>query len=236
METKFKIKGDYHPYAISCDRSEAQIQAIEQIFPDTHIVYCKRHLLANIKKNAEKYYHITSLFLKGIISEVAYKNKIEDLNNELKESAINKNQEETYQKQYNYINDLCSKPEHWFPRYLIGKGLYEKSIRTSNGIESFFSGLKNYLQHKKSSIDRIFAAFMFICIKKLKKLIVIEDKLNEQKRQNSTMIEELKKRYHYPSKLIASVGKIGFYFFLQQLNENCDQEICSNLELDTFSK
>lgn len=52
----------------------------------------------------------------------------------------------------------------------------------------------------------IFAAFMFICIKKLNKLIVIEDKKNEQKGHNSKAINEFTKKYHYSPKLIASVG------------------------------
>ena len=225
---------NYEPYAITCDRGQSQLKAIKDTFPSTKIVYCRRHLLANIHQNAKNFYQLTLQLLKGIISEDAYLKKVELKYNELMKSA-NKANKNIYIKQYSYIRDLCTQSEHWFPSFLIKYGLFETSILTSNGIESFFAGLKIYIRHVRLNIDTLFMAFCQLSKKKFSELVLFEESLINLKKSKKDEIQELYSKYHFPTDLIESSGLIAFEFLLKQIDENCFPPEKSDLKYLTFS-
>jgi hypothetical protein len=44
-----KANCDFYPKVILCDRHPSQISAIKKVFPETHIVFCQKHLGENFK-------------------------------------------------------------------------------------------------------------------------------------------------------------------------------------------
>ena len=144
-------------------------------------------------------------------------------------------QRKIHEKQYLYMIDLCSKAKHWFPRFLIEYGLLEVSIRTSNGIESFFTGLKKCLQHKRENIDQLFILFILLSIKKLQKLLNKEEHLIKKKIKMKDQINLLITKYHFPKELIESIGGTGFNFLMKQVDLNCYTNTIIDLKYATFS-
>lgn len=118
------------------DRLKAQQNAIEAIFPESHIVFCKIHIRRNIAQSLGKNSKVLSLF----DDFMKFRMSREDYIGFLKgQKALNPKQQQHIQ---NLIDDL----DHYDPN--VTGPLNLRNHNTSNGAEGMFSNLKSWTEHQ----------------------------------------------------------------------------------------
>ena len=207
---------NFYPYAFVCDRYKAQINAIKKVFPKSKIVYCKRHLMKNFDVSYSEFAPICKQFIEGEISENLFLEQVEEIYNQsIENPKYSSYQKKTIEQQYQNLHNLYQEKEHWFPSYLIKYHLYYPEYRTSNGIEAFFSGFKNYLEHKRYNIYTLFEDFIILTIKKLQKLFLAEEQLFHDDMALET--NPVEKFPNISKDLFLSLGQLGRTRLFEQL-------------------
>lgn len=135
------------PRVFICDRYESQKKAIEFVFQDTHIVFCRVHIKRNVidhfGNNSNIYTVITKLF-NGDINTDDY---INTLKNEILQNA-DKSQ---------HIKLLLEHIKYYAPSET--KKLRMRKHYTSNLIEGSFSAIKNWTNHEIVPLSEIINTF-----------------------------------------------------------------------------
>ena len=130
------------PYAIIVDRLPAQINAINFVWPQANIVFCRRHLLSSSHDQSKKnkndlFFLMMQKYIKAFsISQTTFDDFISQQSDKI-QSYMHK--------------QLEAMRGSWDPFYLVQKGLL--IIRTSNPAEGFFGNLKYALVFLPTSLE-----------------------------------------------------------------------------------
>ena len=136
---KEKIGGE--PRVITTDRSIAQISAIKDILPSTHIVFCRVHL----RRDLLKHFECTDDVIKGfddIHINIHLCDKYIDMISQRLQSLEGSSHE--------IIETLIQKADNWLPSILLRKGIFLNL--TNNRSEGFFGTFKNQYGYKRFPI------------------------------------------------------------------------------------
>ena len=126
------------------DRLRSQINALQKVYPQAYLVYCRIHIYRNIKNKMGSNKEILNLFwnfVEIIITEIEYINKLK--------KAI-----ENSAHLRNLLNDI----EHYNP-YILRK-LRMRGHYSTNAIEGSFGNLKKWTDHKILPLQNILKMFV----------------------------------------------------------------------------
>lgn len=126
------------------DRLQAQQNGIEKVFQNPSIVFCKLHIRRNIEQNFGKrnnrVLELFDCFMKEEITRSDYLKALQQLLSDEK-------------KHKQHIQNLIEDINHYDPTILDALNCREHN--TSNGAEGMFSNLKNWIDHKITSLSDI---------------------------------------------------------------------------------
>lgn len=121
------------PRVITCDRCQAQINAIEHVFPNTFIVYCRIH----IRRNLLIYFEKNDDIIVGFDDIATNLNRCNEYVELLRKRL---SQLDSDDEGYIILDTLLNNLDRWLPSRLIELGIY--SEWTSNRAEGFFGNFK----------------------------------------------------------------------------------------------
>ena len=137
-----KFIGDIRVFVT--DRNQTQIEAIEEIWPHAHIMYCLRHIGKNIGTNVSA--AMKERFDKMVHKQITEKELLDDFEKYLKD-------QDPKSQGYSTISNLLSCKHRWLPS--ITATYCHRENSTSNRVEGFFGKLKNFNEHRIKTLGRL---------------------------------------------------------------------------------
>ena len=120
--------------------------AIKEVFPDSHIIFCRVHIGKNIRdKVGIEMAHVFKEVFSGKMAESEFLDVCE-------QHIANNNGT----KSSKFLEKLLTQKEHWLPS-LTGTYVHLDN-QTTNRVEGFFGTLKNLLEHNIQTLANVVRA------------------------------------------------------------------------------
>lgn len=143
---EIKDMSQQQPRVIIVDRSQAQVLAIKEVYPDSYIVYCLRHL----GKDLQKYFPKNSDIIIGFYDIQKNVQRCNDYL-QLLISKLSQIQEESKGKQI--LKWMIENEENWMPLKLIQHGVIIEW--TTNRCEGFFGMFKQRFGFRRFTLTTL---------------------------------------------------------------------------------
>jgi hypothetical protein len=168
--TFLKLESAFTPRVFVIDRWGTQITAIEQTFPSAVIIYCRKHIEANIRDTLGRTSVLRHFWpcMFGDISEELFLHVMEDEMN----LYIGVNP-----KKANFIQELINCSNRWLPSAVRSS----RAQATTQRVEGFFGHTKNLIQRQPRTLLEI--------AKSEKILATIA--LNKSRLENVPLVDEI---------------------------------------------
>jgi hypothetical protein len=124
------------PRSLVVDRSQSQCNALETVFPHSHIIFCVKHLAANISRKLGDKSPVFQNFWPMIFGTISEEEYVSLIQQELSKKPA--------QKTEKFLGKLLSMRESYFPSFTR----YYSTERTSQRVEGFFGHLKADKRYK----------------------------------------------------------------------------------------
>lgn len=168
------------------DRLKAQLNAIEHVYPNSSVVFCKVHIARNIQSHMGRNSDVIHLFWQFVSEEIP-----EDV-------YVQKLTEKIRQTNSMHLKNLLNDLNYYSPSKL--KYLRLRGHDTTNAIEGSFGNVKKWTNNKPQPLEKILNLFLTQGRLLMKKHIGLKYKqldpsLYEGRKLGQFAVEEFHKRY-----------------------------------------
>jgi hypothetical protein len=134
------------PRVIVCDRHAAQIASVRHFYPNAAIIWCQKHLAANIKEHLGKEFKDDFWkCMKGEMEEQTFLGNLQHKLNEFHEQASHRH--------ITFIETLLNNQNSWLPSLV-----YPCSFtHTTQRVEGFCGNVKDSLQGNPDTLSQLFS-------------------------------------------------------------------------------
>ena len=148
-----KLIGDIRVFIT--DRNFSQIESLEIVWPNAHIIYCLRHIKKNIGDTIGS--EMKKKFQQMMNKEISEAELIQVF-----EKYISEHDPESQAS--SMLSSLLLTRERWLPS--LTAAYCHRGNSTTNKIEGFFGAFKNFTEHRIQSLGQL-AKSLFICAENL---------------------------------------------------------------------